>query len=57
MGVFSPWFHPAMNPETPTTTSVLPALTSHRVWNQLDPAALAQMAPQWQFETAEVGTP
>ena len=57
MGVFSPWFHPAMNPETPTTTSVLPALTSHRVWNQLDPAALAQMAPQWQLETAEVGTP
>ena len=46
-----------MNPETQAPASVLPALTRHRVWNQLDPAALAPLAPQWQLETAEVGTP
>ena len=46
-----------MNPETQAPASVLPALTRHRVWNQLDPATLAALAPQWQLETADVGTP
>jgi CBS domain-containing protein len=46
-----------MNPETQAPASVLPVLTRHRVWNQLDPATLAALAPRWQLETADVGTP
>src|SRR3990167_945890 len=53
----TPWCRAAMNPETQAPASVLPALTRHRVWNQLDPATLAALAPQWQLETADVGTP
>ena len=46
-----------MNPENQAPASVLPALTRHRVWNQLDAATLADLAPQWQVEAADVGTP
>ena len=46
-----------MNPEPQAPASVLHALTRHRVWNQLDAATLADLAPRWQLETADVGTP
>ncbi len=47
-----------MNPESsPAPATVLQALAQHRAWSQLDPAALAALAPHWEQTQANVGAP